>query len=52
MLQFLGEEGRVVSFAFVLCCEGVKRKISSNSDSVVKSYFKKKYDLTKIAANS
>lgn len=52
LLQFLGEEERVVSIAFFSCCEGVKRKISPNSDNLVKSYFRKKCDLTKIVANS
>lgn len=52
LLQFLGEEGMIVSLAFVLCREGVKRKISPNSDNLVKSYFRKKCDLTKIVANS
>lgn len=46
----LGE--KVVSFAFASWCEGVKRKISSNSNSLVKNYFKKKHDLTEIVANS
>lgn len=52
LLQFLGEEGRVVSFAFVLYCEGVKRKNSPNSYNFVESYFRKKCDLTEIVANS
>lgn len=44
---------REVSFLLHLSCrKGVKRKISSNSNSLVESYFKKKNYLTEIVANS